>query len=140
MIVNKLHINLEKSCFMHFDPRKRVNVTASSASGELTEPPVVLGGTELLEVDKAKYLGVIIDNKLSWGPHIEHLTKRLRSNAGQLARLRDTVPENHHKVLYHSLFESHLSYGITVWGHVSDTMKRPLKVSQKHCIPVTLPK
>ena len=60
----------------------------------------------------------------------------MRSNTGQLARLRDTIPAKHHKTLYHSLFESHLSYGITVWGHVSGALLKPLKVLQKHCIRV----
>ena len=45
MLVNKLHINLEKSCFMHFDPRKRPS--ASSVTKTYDEPPVVLGQVAL---------------------------------------------------------------------------------------------
>ena len=36
----------------------------------------------------------------------------------------------------HTLFESHLSYGITVWGGVAQNRLRPLFITQKHCIRI----
>ena len=41
-----------------------------------------------------------------------------------------------HKSIYHTLFESHLSYGITVWGGISAVKLRPLFLAQKHCIRI----
>ena len=40
------------------------------------------------------------------------------------------------KDLYHTLFESHLRYGITVWGGVSTNKLLPLFVIQKRCIRI----
>ena len=37
-----------------------------------------------------------------------------------LNRIKDNIPLELHKSLYHTLFESHLPYGITAWGGVSD--------------------
>ena len=38
-----------------------------------------------------------------------------------------------HKNLYHTLFESHLTYGISVWGGVSNTQLDKLFILQKKC-------
>ena len=44
--------------------------------------PVIIGQTELTEVKSTKFLGVTIDNKLTWNEHIEALGKKLRCSVG----------------------------------------------------------
>ena len=41
-----------------------------------------------------------------------------------------------HKNLYHTLFESHLCYGITSWEGVPESKLRPLFKIQKICIRI----
>ena len=53
--------------------------------------------------------------------------------AGVLNRIKDNIPSHLHKGLYHTLFESYLSYGISVWGGVSQTILAPLFKAQKQC-------
>ena len=38
--------------------------------------------------------------------------------------------------LYHTLFESHLTYGITVWGGVTNNKLLPLFKLQKKCLRI----
>ena len=64
---------------------------------------------EIEEVQETKFLGVIIDNKLSWLPHVSYLTKKLRCCTGQLNRVKKYLPSSLYKNLYQTLFESHLS-------------------------------
>jgi hypothetical protein len=90
-----------------------------------------LNGSNVLKVNQTKFLGVIIDDKLTWQPHIDHLLKKLACCTGTLNRIKDNIPHNLHKDLYHTLFESHLSYGITVWGNLSESKITPLFTSQK---------
>ena len=52
---------------------------------------------------------------------------------GSLIRIRDNVPPEMLKSLYHTLFESYLSYGITVWGEASQSHLSPLLKVQKQC-------
>ena len=59
-------------------------------------------------------LGVTIDNRLSWIPHINYLHEKLKSATGMLERMRDNIPEEHYKPLYNALFESHMTYSINV--------------------------
>ena len=128
---NKLHINIKKSCYMHFTPRGQ-----NSESNENIPSTLCINGVELDEVEQTKFLGVIIDKNLSWAPHIDALSKKLRCNTGQINRIKDFIPAKYHKTLYHTLFESHLAYGVTVWGGVSETKLSSLKTAQKHCIRV----
>ena len=58
--VNKLSLNIKKTNFMIFsDKNKPISNLAIKIDGELVN-----------EVQKTKFLGVIIDKKLSWKEHI----------------------------------------------------------------------
>ena len=42
----------------------------------------------------------------------------------------------HYLKLYHALSESHLAYGISVWGGVPDTKINAIFTVQKHCVRI----
>ena len=136
---NLLHINLEKCCFMHFNPVKRLSnnnnneQNGSEFSSEI-DYTLQINGTIIPEVQETKFLGVIIDNKLSWIPHINKLHKKLKSASGLLNRISSIIPKEYYKSLYYALFESHMSYCISVFGHVCQTHSEKLFTVQKHCI------
>ena len=69
--------------------------------------------------------------------HINDLHKKLKSATGMLKRMRDNIPEEHYKPLYYALFESHMTYCITVFGTVSKTCTEKLFKIQKHCIRIS---
>ena len=109
MQCNLLHINVKKSCYMYFSPSKRQESNIENLH---------INGIPIKQVTETKFLGVIIDDKLSWLPHIEQLAKKLQSICGRIYRIKSCLPEHLYKQIYHTLFESHLSFGITVWGGV----------------------
>ena len=87
-------------------------------------------------VSSTKLLGVTIHNRLSWIPHINDLYKKLKSATGMLKRIRDNIPKEQCKPLYYALFESHMSYCITVFGTVCKKCSEKLLKIQKHCIRI----
>ena len=93
-----------------------------------------LNGSIIKPVSCVKFLGVTIDENLTWIPHIENLKKKLACSQGVLYRIKDSIPKSLYKTIYHSLFESHLTYGISVWGAQSHTVLNELFTLQKHCI------
>ena len=95
-----------------------------------------ISGTSIPEVNNIKFLGVTIDNQLSWIPHIDNLHKKLKSATGILKRICNNIPQTHYKSLYYALFESHLSYCITVFGNVCKTHSEKLFTIQKHCMRI----
>ena len=97
---------------MYFSPNKR------HASDE-EHPTLRIHNIEPFDlVHETKFLGVMIDDKLSWVPHIRNLAKKLKCHIGSINRIKDNIPSNLHKQLYHTLFESYLIYiqgGRKVW-------------------------
>ena len=130
MLVNKLHINMDKCCYMHFKPRN------PKTDIESPKYDLKIGDTQIECVSETKFLGIIIDEKLTWDPQIQYLKKKLSCATGILNRIKDSIPATLHKNLYHTLFESHLCYGITTWGGVSDAKLKPLFKVQKKCIRI----
>ena len=128
MMCNMLHINLDKSCFMHF-PCNETNVrkdtnTMTEASNDNSSyvndnnnntRTLLIGDERILEVDSIKFLGVTFDKGLTWSKHTENLYKRLKCALAVIKRIKHCVTEQNFKTLYSSLFESHLCYGISVW-------------------------
>ena len=127
MFCNQLHINAAKSNYMYFDPGKTVSDPENDYS-------LILGRLPVNRVSSCKFLGVFLDDKLSWKPHLDYLKNKLSSQCGILKRLKGTIPSRHHSKLYHALFNSHLSYGITVWGGVSRNKLEKIFVLQKRCV------
>ena len=138
---NLLHINLEKCCFMHFNPVKGLSnnnnneQNGSELSSEI-DYTLQINGTIIPEVQETKFLGVIIDNKLSWIHHIHKLHKKLKSASGLLKRISSNIPKEYYKSLYYALFESHMSYCISVFGHVCQKHSEKLFTVQKHCMRI----
>ena len=131
MKYNKLHINMKKCAYIHFKPNTKSVLEDESANLDLK-----INNTIIEKVSEAKFLGVIIDEKLSWSAHINYLCKKLKCCTGVLNRIKDIIPTKLHKELYHTLFESHMRYGITVWGGVSTNKLLPLFIIQKRCIRI----
>ena len=72
-------------------------------------------GTDIYESEQVKYLGVYIDGKITYNHHINIVCCKLNRIVGQLWKGEHLNLEAK-LLIYHSLVEFHLSYGITMWG------------------------
>lgn len=68
---------------------------------------------------KVKYLGLFLDDKFSFIHHIQHVAGKLRAVCGVIYKLRTVCDVRLRKILYKSLGESILRYGITIYGWAS---------------------
>ena len=87
--------------------------------------------SKLLESPKIKYLGLILDNKLDWKGHITELSKKLSRAVGLLYKIRNLCPTSVLRSLYYSIFNSHLLYGLVVWGNANRSYINKIKYLQK---------
>ena len=69
----------------------------------------------------AKYLGIFIDDNLSFKSHIYYLESKLSRSVGVISRLRYFLPSSTLINLYYSLIHSHLLYGLPVWASTYKT-------------------
>ena len=95
---------------------------------------LTLAGTKIFESLKVKYLGIILDSRLTWKIHVDELCKKLGRTVGMLFKIRHQCTKRVLRSLYFSLFESHLSYGLPVWGCANQTLIQKLFILQKKAI------
>ena len=132
---------MSKCCYIHFKPVYEYDTTCARVRPYANENDksraIFINGQKITKVNHAKFLGVVIDEKLSWDDHIQYLIKKLRSIIGALCRIRHSIPVGLYKKIYGALFESHLTYGITVWGvALKDKPIDKLFITQKHCVRI----
>lgn len=70
-----------------------------------------------IENKSVKILGMVLHNKLDWGPHTESVIKRISRVLFLLRRLKLSVGHDMLVMAYFAFFHAHLIYGIRLWGN-----------------------
>jgi len=89
--------------------------------------------------DNLKYLGVLLDNKLSWKPHIQKVKTQPSRACGILSKLKHYTTPPILKVVYNSLIHPYLNYSILNWGRASYATSKPLIKLQNKAIKIINP-
>ena len=75
-----------------------------------------LNGRRLTPISTVKYLGILLDEHLLWTKQVNWVNSKLNQTIGILSKLRYSTSLPVLKIVYHSLFGSHLQYGAQLWG------------------------
>ena len=135
MVLNQLHINATKSCYIHFRPDlSRAQQTCARVKVFNRNHSLYLGESKLMRVACTKFLGVVIDERLNWEPHINYLESKLNSCLVTIKRIKSFIPKCEYMNIYNALFMSHLTYCISCWGGVPYYKLSKLFAIQKRCI------
>lgn len=120
---NKLSLNVEKSvCMIHSNRNANTNQS------------IKIRDIEIKSVDETKFLGIIIDNKLSFASHINYVCSRLSRSCGIIRKLSFYLPLHVLKKIYLSLALPHLTYGVEIWGGTALTGLSKLGGLQDRCV------
>ena len=68
------------------------------------------------KVEITKFLGVLIDNNLSWKAHTKHISKIVSKYNGIIRKIRPYLNKDSLLTLYNTLVLPYLSYCTIVWG------------------------
>ena len=123
LVANKLIINLNKTHCMLF--------TNKIGTFNLS---LIIDNINIEEKDSTSFLGVIIDNKLTWKHHIQHISNKISKTVALLKLLRHKFPKYILKLIYMSLIYSHLNYCNLIWGNAYNNALDPLYRLQKKAI------
>ena len=97
---------------------------------------IVTNNTQIHQVKETKFLGVLIDESLSWSTHIEYIANKISKSLGILNKVKHVLNKETLLMLYYSLVYPYLTYCILVWGNTFPTHLQRLSVLQKKAIRV----
>ena len=129
LICNKLSLNTDKSCYLRFSHVKPPNLI----NEKIAKNP-------LKHKKYTKYLGVILDDKLTWKNHIDNINLKIRRGIGMLSKVKDFVSSSTLKSLYYSCIYPYLDYNLLNWSSTSTSNLNCLRFSIKKAVRVILSK
>lgn len=86
------------------------------------------------KVEEMRYLGLWLDPSLKFDLHGKKVEAKTASASGILWKLKNRLNTKRKKLIYHTLFESHINYMLTIWGSANDTVIAPLQVNQNRAL------
>ena len=114
---NKLSLNVVKTNYMLFG-YKPIPKT-------LAQFKLFIDGNNLERVSSTKFLGVFVDEKLKWDVHVNYVASKMSKGLGMLGRVRNLLPFDALRVLYHTLIYPYLLYCSIIWaGAAAATLNR----------------
>ena len=118
---NRLALNNSKTNFMIF----------AAISKPIKPVTIRLNRQAINQKDYVKYMGVLIDSKLSFKQHINMITKKTSKAIGIIYKLRTFVRKQILINKYCSLIYPFLIYAIPVWGVADKINLNPIFILQK---------
>jgi len=115
--LNKLSLNVKKSKYMIFHTKKK-NVQ------NLT---LKLDDVTIERVAEFNFLGLTLDEHLTWKCHINKISNKISQCMGILNRLKRLLPIQTKILIYNSLVLSHLNFGILIWGFKCEKVAKQQK-------------
>lgn len=123
---NKLSLNASKTNYMLFTNLRNSdnNYVIKICDCALERKPCV------------KFLGVHIDQNLTWHDHIRICQSKIASSIYAINRVKHFIPHKYVRTLYFSMIYPYLYYGIPLWGSTYNTHKKKLITAQKRIIRI----
>ena len=85
-----------------------------------------------------KYLGVLIDSKLTFRDHLIYVVKKLNKFCGLIYRVRDIYPIKCLLLFYNAYAKSVICYGLLVYGRAAKTNLTKIEMAQRRIIRAIL--
>ena len=89
-------------------------------------PDITIDNQPIDKVEKIKFLGVVIDSKLSWKSHICLVAGKLSKSIGMIIKAREYLNRSALLTLYYSFVYPYLTYCNHVWGYTYYTNLKQL--------------
>ena len=109
--INSLSLNLNEASYVHFTAKWNTKIDISINFEDI----------QINQIYNTEYLGLPIDNTLSWKKEIEQLTPRLSSVGYSFRSLKSIMSQKSLRAIYFSYVHSTMSHGIIFWGNFSYT-------------------
>ena len=109
---------------------------SSGMAKPIFDVPLHIAGQRINEDFKTKFLGVILDNKLSWAYHIQYIKSKIAKGIGVICRARHLLNVKTLCTLYYCFVYPYLSYAAEVWADTSANYLSSVIKLQKRVIRI----
>lgn len=123
--VNKLSMNLSKTKYIIFSNNN------ATVNFDLQIENVVIE-----RVFENKFLGLILDQKLSWKPHVAHVQTKMSKTIAILHKTKHFLNKCSLQMLYSALMVPYMTYCVETWGHTYKSNTKPIFILQKKAIRI----
>ena len=123
--LNKLSLNVKKTNFILFGYSKRKKPLH-----------ICINDIKIDQTDKTKFLGVIINQTVTWSDHINVVTHKVNKSIGILSRLSRTIPSSVLVSLYQSLVAPYYDYCNIAWAINNSVMLDKVYKTQKRAVRI----
>ena len=130
--MNKLALNVPKAEVMIIGTSQRLMILDQTS--EITSYIISGDACQIRTVKSVKYLGLIVDDNLTWDKHVDYISTKISKNIGIIKRVRTFLPWHSLLTLYRTLTEPYLRHCNTVWRQCSDTLKEKLQCSKNKVV------
>ena len=113
---NKLYLNIDKTKYMIFSLKDT--------------PPdlnLIIGNAQIQRTSVQKFLGVHIDDRLTFGEHTNKISTQISRSVGVMRRMRQIVPRDVLRQLFYAFIYSKYTYAITCYGSAYQNQVQRLK-------------
>ena len=123
-VANRLTINLSKTEMVLFTNRYTNH----------NNQQITLDGNPVGFVDSVRFLGVFIDEGLTFKSHIAYVVGKISRSAGILFRIKNLLPIETRLTFYYSFIYPYISYNILIWGGTNNCHLSQLVIQHKRII------
>lgn len=129
--VNELVQNLAAHSLM-VNATKTASLMFNSRSSFLIEPVVTIGDSNIENCRVVRFLGMQVDSDLRWSSHVDMVCDKVCSGLFVLRNISKMCNQHISMSVYYALVQSHITYGIVLWGSCSlYNMNRLLKLQKR---------
>lgn len=129
-LANKLVLNYDKTYQVLFrNVRQQIYPTDYELSINTSEIPIVTS---------TKFLGIVLDEKLTFKLHINQIIRKLNHSLMIMRNLNKYLDKQTMIKVYYTFFYPHLTYGIEFWGHAAKFELNRIEITQKRAVRIIL--
>lgn len=125
--INQLILNAEKTKCMIINE----NMSETSLN-------VIVDNVQIEVVDKVKYLGIMLDKKLTLSEHVDYMCRKISQKIGVLRKIRQNVSMNCAVKVYNVIIKPHFEYCGSILFTCPEYQKKRLQVLQNRAMRIII--
>jgi exonuclease III len=123
---NKLSLNVNKTNYILFSSHRKTQPQQKGI--------IQIDNIDIPQVTSVKFLGVYVDQHMTWKKHIEQISLKIAKNIGIISRIAYLLPTNILLTLYYSLVYPYIAYCNMVWASNYNSRLHRITVLQKRIV------